>query len=43
VDEARRQGARLQPLAFFALVPEPSIKTSVEAMSLAVLKTMAPK
>ncbi|WP_213957661.1 MULTISPECIES: amidohydrolase [unclassified Variovorax] len=28
---------------FFAPVPEPSIKTSVEAMSVAVLTTMAPK
>lgn len=28
---------------FFAPVPEPSIKTSVEAMSIAVLTTMAPK
>ncbi|MGJ7507466.1 amidohydrolase [Variovorax sp. GT1P44] len=37
-----------KPLAFnhspfFAPVPEPSIKTSVEAMSVAVLTTMAPK
>jgi hippurate hydrolase len=28
---------------FFAPVPEPSLKTSVEAMSVAVLTTMAPK
>ncbi|MGR4871909.1 amidohydrolase [Variovorax sp. LARHSF232] len=43
---ARKPGGK--PIAFnhspfFAPVPEPSIKTSVEAMSVAVLTTMAPK
>jgi len=45
-EEARKPGGKPVPFnhsPFFAPVPEPSIKTSVEAMSVALLTTMAPR
>ena len=43
--DAWRQGGKALPInhsPFFAPVPEPSIKTSIKAMSLAVLTALQP-